>query len=283
MSKRHPGEPGFRTGPQDPSRVVTIPVRTGERMALMPDMHYPAQDKEAVDIFTRWLSHNRPDSIAGLGDTFDFLSLSSHRRSARQILDAGSIRQEALSAKADLAKFARYTKRRYIGPGNHEERIYAHIDDHPALCGIEWYDLVRDALDGWQTMPQRYVAKAGLATLCHGHTLKGSLNKYSAATVLTRNPGQSVFYGHTHRTDQTANATWRAGEPSEHMAATIGWLGDIDQVEYTEDDPWRLGFGELVFFALPDGRMGFTFHQHNILRTPAGLVLCDIKDGKVYK
>lgn len=264
------------------SRIVNIPTRVGETALWLPDLHYPAQDKAAVDIVLQWASRNKPDTTVQLGDCFDTLSLSSHERGSKQILDYGSLAKEADSAKADLARFARYSKRAYIGPGNHEERVYRHINDHPALHGMEWYDPFKKALEGWEVMPARYVAVMGLATLCHGHTLKGSLNKHSAATVLSRYPGQSTFYGHTHRVDQTCNATWVRGEPKEHMAASLGHLADIYQVDYTEDDPWRLGFGVTRFFKLPDGRMGFNFVQHCILRTPKGLVMYSPIDDKVY-
>lgn len=280
MSRRRKGEPGFPTPPQ--ARTVNIPVKAKETVLVLPDMHYPVNCKPSTELVLRWAADNRPDTAFQMGDGFDFCSLSSHRRGAKQILDAGSIRAEARSAKADFAKLAKYSKRRFMGPGNHEERIYAHIDEHPALYGIEWYDLVKEALDGWTPLPARYLANMGLASLCHGHTLKGSLNKNSAATVLGRNPGQHTYYGHTHRIDRAGTSTWARGEVHEHEAATLGHLVDLNEVEYTEDDPWRKGFGVIKFFKLPDGRIGHTFTQLCVLSTPAGLVLhCPFTD-KVY-
>lgn len=232
----------------------------------------------------RWASDLRPDTVVLQGDTFDTLALCTKTKPAWQMAQYGTLELEARAARPSLRRLAKYTKRGFIGPGNHEERVLRHVDENQALDGLGWDEPFRRALDddGWQVLPAKYKLVLGPAVIQHGHTLKGSLNKYSAATVLARNPGQSTFYGHTHRVDQTANVTWDKGWPAEHMAATLGFLGDIDKFEYTDDEPWRLGFGALKFFRLPTGRPGFTFTQHVILRTRAGLVLHSPLNDKVY-
>lgn len=263
-------------------RVVNIPVHPGMTIVSPGDMHYPIQDRAAVELMTRFMSDIKPDLFLLQGDTFDTSALSTHPKPADQAMVYGSLESEAESARKDLGRFAKYSKRAFIGPGNHEERVYRFVNDNPGLHGMEWFDRFKSALDGYTLLPRRYLAVLGRATVCHGHTLKGSLNRYSAATVLSRYPGQSTFYGHTHRVDQTCQASWVKGEPVEHMAATLGHMGDIELMDYTEDDPWRLGFGVWRTFRLPDRSTGFTFAQHAILRTSKGLVLHSPLNDKVY-
>lgn len=278
MSRKRRGDRGWvpRT------RTVHLNPPPGITIASMGDPHFPVPDWEALELYVRWCSDVRPDVQVLQGDTFDTASLSDHRRRAKQAMDYGSLNAEAESARRYLARLRRYSKRNLVGPGNHEERVYKHIDDHPALYGMEWWHPFKAALGDWELLPRRYQLVMGRAVLCHGHTLKGALNRYSAATVLARYPGQSTFYGHTHRIDQSSHATWSKGFPLEHMAATIGLMGDIEELDYTDDEPWRLGFGVWQTFRLPDKSVGFTFTQHCILRTARGLVLHSPINDKVY-
>jgi len=279
--------------------LVNIPVQAGDRLVVPGDWHFPLHDPRASDLFIAAVQDLQATIAFLLGDTFDTWSLSKHSKSADHLAlyEGGALEHEASVGKPYLAAFRAALVKRpnggqpqaYIGPGNHEDRVYDLIDENPGLRGLEWHDPFKDALHGWHTLPRNFDALLANLVITHGDTLDGWGTKTPARAVLERQPGQNTLFGHTHRIDRAVTTTWPKGRAKEHGAWNIGHLQDVDKVNYMHRTKWRLGFAVVDFWQLEDKQsrfgygLGFTVTQHEILRIGKKQVLHSPLTGRTYR
>ena len=173
----------------------------------------------------------------------------------------------------------------YVLTGNHEHWWNGVQDEYPGLVDTPWYELYGDIFDGWRIFEEHTALRLGPLLVAHGHRLRGSLARYSAASVLANYPGQNTLYGHTHRVDACTTPSQKYGEPVIHGAWTIGHMRNVpDTLKDTflgpHADRHQQGFAIVSFHAV-DGEIWFDVEQATIHRTLAGTPFAKV-GGEVY-
>lgn len=264
--------------------VKEITPWPGDVVAIPGDIHFDKQDDEALRIFWDVAQAFRTNTCVLVGDTFDSVGISRYPRLARDFrFGRGTAKAEAKAAKPHLERIdAIVSSNRddfrtgglHVLTGNHERWFASMQDDYPGLLDTEWPEIYGDLLDGWHVWGEATALKFGPLLICHGHRLRGSLNKNSAVSVLANYPGQNTLYGHTHRVESSITPTYKYGTPVDHGAWTIGHMRDIKE----ELANPALGLhaerhkqgGALVHFFSVSGELRFRVEQVNIDRTISG-------------
>lgn len=222
------------------------------RLLLIPDCHTPYHHAAAwscmLDVCEKW----RPDGIVQVGDFQSLDSVSSHAKDPRKVLKladeiAGSnLAMDELDAALKRGGVARGN--RWMLEGNHETRLdrYA-LGLAPELRPfIDWRDMLHLDRRGWKTLPYKESLHIGKLRITHDVGRAG----VNAARQSLLDMGNNVVFGHTHR-GQVVYQGQLDGE--RHVAATIGWLGDHNAIDYRHRDmvkrDWQHGFGVAYFLA----------------------------------
>jgi hypothetical protein len=276
-------------------KVRPIEVKGGDRLLVPGDLHFDKHDPGACDIMLQVAAAHGVNTAALVGDTFESAGISRHGRPARKFrFGAGTIKAEERAARPFIGAIksivlANRGKRRgglYCFTGNHEHWWAGVQDDYPGLVDTPWFELYGDLFDDWHVLEEYTALKLGPLLICHGHRLRGSLARYSAASVLNNYPGQNTLYGHTHRVDSCTLPTYKYGEQVRHGAWTIGHLRDIQD---SLTDPFLGPHAErhvqgfaLVDFVEHAGAIYFDVHQMVVERDVFGRPFT-IYQGKVYR
>lgn len=290
--------------------VKTIDVRPRDRYLVPGDIHFDKQDDEAVELTTRVAHARRVNGVILVGDTFESAGISRHGRPGRKFrFGRGTIKSEEAAARGHieawraLVESARGrsgvggSKRKgppqenrtgglHVLTGNHEHWWTGVQDEFPGLVDTPWYELYGNLFDGWHIHQEHTALKLGPLMVAHGHRLRGSLAKYSAASVLANYPGQNTLYGHTHRVDQCTRPTYKYGEPVIHGAWTIGHLRSVpDSIQDSFLGPHaeshQQGFAIVGFHEVGDG-LWFTVEQGTIHRAAEGEPAFALISGEIY-
>ncbi len=217
--------------------VKNIKTRGTHNLLVPGDIHFDKQDDEALGVMLAVAKQRKIDGCVLVGDTFNSAGISRHGRPSRRFrFGAGTIKAEEkaarpwISAIRDEVLENRETEGGlYVLTGNHEHWWEAVQDDYHGLVDTPWYELYGDLFDDWHIYEEHDSLRFGPLLLSHGHRLRGSLAKYSAASVLANYPGQNTLYGHTHRVDCCVTPTYKYGEQVRHGAWTIGHLSRIEE------------------------------------------------------
>ena len=226
-----------------PSDTVTDPVvppppaQSGLRTTLViSDVHRPYHDPQAWLVALEVARELRPYRVVIIGDWQDCYSVSKFTkdpdrlRFLRDELEDGraGLRELETAAQAECYDFCE---------GNHEVRIPALINSKvPALHGMisirEYLGL--DA-HGWRWAPYKTSVRVGKMTYTHD---VGRYGMYAARWTLA-DVGTNVTFGHTHKL-----CSWFEGNLHEgvHTCLNVGWLGDLDKVDYKHQDKARREF-----------------------------------------
>lgn len=236
-------------------------------------------------------------SVCLVGDTFESTGISRHGRPARKFrLSRGTIRSESKAAGPWLKALSHVSRHFRRGPGglhvltgNHEAWWAGVQDEYPGLLDTEWPDIYDTAypgiFDGWHIYEESTALKFGPLLVAHGHRLRGSLARASAASVLANYPGQNTLYGHTHRVDACVTPSYKYGAPVRHGAWTIGHLKRMDiemrdRALSTFAERHLQGFALVTFYEI-EGETRFGVELVTVDRTPSGKPYC-IAGGKYY-
>jgi hypothetical protein len=265
--------------------VRTVPMAAGQVLLVPGDTHFDCQDDGALAVMLKVARAAKVTDACLVGDTFESAGISRHPqlRKARKFRHGGAtIKKEAEAAAPVVAEMRAIVKENRRGPGglhvltgNHEHWWAEVQDEYPGLLDTPWFELYRTErdgfiFDGWHVHAEHEGLKYGPLLVCHGQRLRGSLSKYSAASVLANYPGQNTLYGHTHRIDEATTPTYKYGTPSAHGAWTIGHMKRRD-VEVSDPvigpfaERHQQGFG-LVHFFDRDGQLGFEVTKVRIHR-----------------
>lgn len=213
-----------------------------KKVLLVPDSHWPNVDIRAWRLMLKVAHDLRPETIVTLGDLFDFATVSSHAKSAKErgqnLIDEVVSSTPALN---DLDKIPGVRTKIFI-EGNHEFRFDRYINDRaPELFGVTSVDkLFRLKQRGWKFVPYKQHFKLGEIWLTHDLGKAGQNAHRDAALKF----GGNAVIGHTHRLAYEVRGSAQ-GKP--HVAAMFGWLGDPKAATYMHSInatvDWALGFG----------------------------------------
>lgn len=277
--------------------VAQLDVKPGDKWCFPGDMHHDQQDQAAVETMLAACSGEGVRNFCLIGDTMHSMGISRHSqlKAARHYRGgAGTAKAEARAAGPNLQAMRTLSLGQgqlHVLPGNHEKWWDLVQDDYPGLLDTQWHELYGDTFDGWTIHDELTALKLGPLLVQHGHRVRGSLAKFSAATVLNNYPGQNTLYGHTHRLEGCTTPTYKDGRPDEHGAWTIGHLRRRDkELEDKEIGPHserhQQGFAIVSFFARGMGRhrrkLGFDVQLVKIHRTTAGKPIACV-GGRVYR
>jgi len=209
-----------------------------EPMLFVPDVHIPYHDKRAWALMMKVAQDLKPKHIITLGDLPDFYSVSSHSKHPDRL---NRLEKELVPVRTCLSDLEGLgaKKKVYLG-GNHEDRLTRYLSDKaPELFGVVDIPNVLE-LDEWEYIPYKSDYQIGKLYATHDVGYSG---RYGAQRLLDTYQ-HCIVGGHTHRLSYIVEGN-AAGEC--HVAATFGWLGSIDDIDYMQrvkaKKNWALGFG----------------------------------------
>ena len=234
-----------------------------KKSVLLPDIHYPFQDKpsmKAVFQFLRWFN---PDEVILLGDAMD-MTAASHwleDKKLHKTMENKRISKEYKGFDQEiLTPIERIVspkcKKIYMG-GNHEDWINQMVEEKPTLEGsLEPDEVLHLKERGWKWIPYLIADENGNTRL--GTYKIGKLlvfhglytNKYHAAKT-AETFSCSVAYGHTH--DRQIYTKVHIDNPrSFHTAQSIGCLCQKAPAYLRgKANRWVNALG--IVYSLPDG------------------------------
>ncbi len=274
-------------------KITLTKTDAGDRLLVPGDMHHDLHDQAAIEVMILVAQAERVNSVCLIGDTFESAGVSRHksmRRASRFRDGHATIKAESEAARPNLARLKALVPdpaKRHVLTGNHCAWWSEIQAEYPGLMDTEWHELYGDIFDGWHIHSEFTALKYEALLVCHGHRLRGSLSKNSAAAVLSNYPGQNTLYGHTHRVDEATTPTFRYGRQSAYGAWTIGHLKDrdseiIDGVMGPHSEKHQQGFGLVSFFNRGDGTPGFNVEKVRIQRDYADKPYA-VVNGTLYR
>ena len=211
-----------------------------KRVALIPDVHAPFEDKRAVALVIKALQAWGVDILVDLGDAADCYTVSSHSKDPAR---SNKLKDEVEGVNSFLDKLdSTGAKAKYFIKGNHEDRLERYIAEKaPELFGlVGCEELFRLKQRGWSVTQYKDSMKLGKLHLTHDCGNAGGQAHSKALDTFQDN----VVIGHTHRMaiSYVGNAKGKT-----HVGAMFGWLGDVKYIDYMHKvsalRAWQLGFG----------------------------------------
>lgn len=275
--------PAVRKGPDVYTATVELPF-IPRKLAVIPDLHFPIQDKKAVDLTIAFLQDYKPDAIVLLGDVLDCSCLSRHETShvAEKLMDIKyKLSFEIEEAKPFIKELLSISKNEVSWiEGNHEIRRKNIINKNPGLIGHkslepkEFFEIPKQVR--WVENDQRL--KIGPAYFEHGDNIINSRgSQHIAAALGQRRPWCSTFVGHYHCcSEYTRVAYMPDGTPEAFTTATCGHLSDFINHKYVNLPNWIMGLRTLEFW-LDGTDTRFSTHQIKFINNKFSY------NGKLYK
>lgn len=213
-----------------------------QSVLVVPDTHAPFHDPVAWNLMLKAGEFLKPHILVHNGDLGDFFSVSKHSKAPSRRKD-WSLVEEAHSVNECLDELDSLgAKRKVITLGNHENRYDRYIADKaPELDGITSVaDLYQLEQRDWECVPYMESLKIGQIFYTHDVGIAGRYAVHRSLDAFQH----SVVTGHTHRFGLAVEGN-AVGDSM--VAASFGWLGDVDQMDYYHRTrarrDWSLGFG----------------------------------------
>jgi predicted phosphodiesterase len=211
-----------------------------EKILLIPDSHFPYEDKKAFELMLKVGKAFKPDHSIILGDFIDCYSVSSHSKNPQRSL---KLTEEVNATKVALDKVkALGAKNNVFVSGNHEDRLERYLmDKAPELFDFISTPHILDLTKkGFKYIPYKQAYKIGKLNVTHDTGVAGRYAHYKSMDAFQHN----VVIGHTHRLGYAVEGN---AQGERHVTAMFGWLGDVEQVDYMNRikavRDWSLGFG----------------------------------------
>lgn len=186
-------------------------MRKFDKLAFIPDVHVPYQDKRALNAALKFVQYYKPDTVFLLGDVLDMYGLA--RFDNKDPEKIGKLHEEIDEAQKLLTDIRDVSGKSdvYYIQGNHEYRLQKYIRNNaPELHGFNQIQL--ENLLGLDDLNITYVPEGRMEyygmLVKHGEKVR-SRSGYTATGEL-ESTGISGISGHTHRLAQVYK-TNRAG------------------------------------------------------------------------
>ena len=262
--------PKARKGPDVLPRIVssqTVP----ERIAFIPDCHFPHQDQRAIDAVVACLRDYKPQRIVLAGDLLDCAALSRHDTAAEKLRDVKYHLQEEIDAALPFQRVLIDISNGNVDwiEGNHEARRNVIINTRPGLLGLESLKArnLFSIPDEINWVPRNKRLRIGNMYFEHGDQILNSRgNKHIASAMLDRRPHLNTFTGHWHCVDSKSKVVYMpdTDQPEAFMCASVGHLSTVlEHNHYAKLPNWTHGFA-LFDTWQQNGKTRFTFHQIRI-------------------
>lgn len=207
---------------------------------IIPDLHFPHQDKRAVATMMAVADHVKPGMIILLGDLLDCYAISRFDKDPSRV---DTLQEEFDSARSFLEDLrARHPGAAiHIKEGNHEERLKRYLWSRaPALASLRCLTIeeqlgLKDLGIKWFGSSEEY--KLGDLCITHGSLVRQRSGYTAHGEMFHR--GLSGVSGHTHR----LSSVWRTTSGSRTRWIEAGCLCSLNP-EYGGDKApdWQHGF-----------------------------------------
>lgn len=211
-----------------------------EKILLIPDTHVPYHDKKAFDLVLKVGKEVKPEYVIVGGDFIDNYSVSSHDKNPNRAL---KLKEEVDETIKELKRIKGIgAKNNVFLGGNHEDRLERYL----AQKAPELYNIISTPkileLDniGFKYVPYKQIYKIGKLGVTHDLGKAGRTAHLKALDDYQNN----IVIFHTHRLGYAIEGDV---EGNKHVGAMLGWLGDVEAVDYKHKamakKEWALGFG----------------------------------------
>jgi predicted phosphodiesterase len=211
-----------------------------EKILLIPDCHHPYVDKNAWNLMLKAAREFKPQHVVIMGDFADFYGVSSHSKDPNRAL---KLKEEIEATKDALDEVKKLGAKNYhFVSGNHEDRLERYLRDKaPELFNFISIPKILELKEkGFSYTPYKQSLKIGKLNITHDTGTAGRYAHYKSLDAFQSN----VVIGHTHRIGYVVEGN-ASGE--RHMGAMLGWLGDINEIDYLHQikarKDWSHGFG----------------------------------------
>jgi len=265
---------------------MKVRVSTNQRALLIPDAHFPNQDKRSLRAVKQYASDQGPwDFLVNLGDLGDMSSLFTKLKSELQDVSYKRVLDEFEAPRKFWDSWRDFGRLAYWIEGNHEYRTdrWAKANNQPPEMW-DWAEEAKQSDVSWvpyQTNGE--TLELGPHVTCiHGVYV----NMNHARTHYDRYSG-NVFYGHLHDLQRWAMHTNDRQYP--RLAQSCGCLCEYRQRYHTgkpEPTKWEQGFVELRF---TNNKGWFNYQVHALVNheftvgsmvyKPSGSVDLSINNG----
>lgn len=202
---------------------------------LVSDIHFPYQDKKALEAFKTFHINKHIDYIILNGDILDFYDVSKYDKNPDRINSLQKELNLAYSFMEDL-RYSHPESSIVFIQGNHENRLERYLKKHPELYSLDALKLPN--ILRLRELNIRYIKdefKLGPLLITHGSIVR-KYSGYSANAELTKNDCSGIS-GHTHRLNAFYKKT-----PTRYLSwYESGCLCDIEP-EYIHKPDWSQGF-----------------------------------------
>lgn len=231
-----------------------------EKVVFLGDVHFPYQDKVALDLVDEFLAWFKPDFIYLIGDIVDCYQLSSFDKDPRRILGFQDELDQATEWLGRLSR-AHPKSKKTLRLGNHERRLdklLCRVPEISSLDSLSWKKLLKLDELGIELSPYNGRLHHRGFLVEHGDTVS-SKSSATAAKMLERR-GTSGISGHVHR----LGVSYRTNARGTHAWYENGCLCSL-QPDYIIGDPdWQQGFTVGHFLKHQDSKR-FVIEQVTIL------------------
>lgn len=229
---------------------------------IIPDIHWPVHDPEAVAVVLKVARALRPHRIVFLGDAFEVDQFSRHDKKS---LSEDSTRSWSSDLESFIAQvlvpLEKCSKRRVFVEGNHEYRVEAAALRNHEMRSV--FDSISPRIrllrqPHMEYVPYQFPAMAHFKICPSLWAIHGWTHAKQAATAhLAKSSNFSIWHGHTHRNQSDSKRDPATGRLLRAMSP--GFLGRL-QPAWCGSDPtnWGQGFGLSYVDEARDEHWSFT-------------------------
>lgn len=221
--------------------------RAEHTIAILPDIHCPYHDVEALEIAVNFCASKNPDEVILAGDAVDFYRISRFKSDPQRM----PFKDEIYLGREMLQYIRKsFPKARLIYlEGNHEQRLKYHTwtnsKDFAGLDDTKITSLLRIHKNGFKYLSNTDLLEAGKSVfsrgklfIIHGHEVKVGHSVVNPARIYYQRTHVNVLVGHVHKTSQDLH---RRLDGKHDGSWTMGCL-QVLGVEFAPINNWNHGF-----------------------------------------
>tara|TARA_R100001594_G_scaffold134005_1_gene174934 strand:+ start:2359 stop:3126 length:768 start_codon:yes stop_codon:yes gene_type:complete len=212
-------------------------MKVKKRGIIIPDQHYPLEDKAAVNCVIKAIKKVKPNVFVNLGDVGEWESVSAWRYKDKKlppleyqlplINEDIKLVNEGLDVWDEVLKEVG-CKEKYLLQGNHDLWLDNFVTKYPYMVDHSFYKACKIKERGYKYSEYNLPIQVGKLTFFHG----AFATMYHAKKHL-ETYGENVIYGHTHDVQRHTQTK---------LGGTIGaWsLGCLKDMSH-ENNKWLKG------------------------------------------